>query len=87
MGGSAASVHLPGTALAIADIGGPRIMLATSPQVADDFEPADRDLALRLANRDLASRGGPSTFTATRSTTGAVEQANSSAQSEPSNRC
>jgi hypothetical protein len=28
-------------------------MLATPPQVADDLGPADRDLALRLANRDL----------------------------------
>ncbi len=44
----AASVQLPGTRLS--SIGGHRVSLASRPEAAEDLGPADRDLALRLAD-------------------------------------
>jgi hypothetical protein len=55
LGGPSASVSLPGAALGFASVGGPRIALAVPPKPAEDLGPADRDLALRLADtRDPA---------------------------------
>ena len=55
LGGPSATVSLPGAALGFASVGGPRIALAVPPTPAEGLGPADRDLALRLANtRDPA---------------------------------
>ena len=52
-GGPLASVSLPGSVGGSATVGGPRVVLATPPTPAEGLGPADRDLALRLAdNRD-----------------------------------
>jgi hypothetical protein len=50
VGGPAASVYLPGSAAGFASVGGPRIALATPPTPVERLGPADRDLALRLAD-------------------------------------
>lgn len=49
-GGPSASVSLPGSARGFEHVGGPRVALATVPVPAEGLGPADRDLALRLAD-------------------------------------